>query len=191
MFMSEKNREKITDATEVSTTELASVLGISARRVQQMAQDGTLPTIRRGSFELCKSVQRYISFLGKDSLSEEEEKLEKVRRQSEVTLKASKAKVAQLEANELQGKMHRSEDVAAMTEDLIYTIRAALIALPGRTAVDAAAAKTPAEVSEVIRKEVYKVMRELSAYRYNPKKYEERVRDRKDWDITESDIDDE
>lgn len=189
--MSEKNREKITDATEVSTTELASVLGISVRRVQQMAQDGTLPTIRRGSFELCKSVQRYISFLGKDSLSEEEEKLEKVRRQSEVTLKASKAKVAQLEANELQGKMHRSEDVAAMTEDLIYTIRAALIALPGRTAVDAAAAKTPAEVSEVIRKEVYKVMRELSAYRYNPKKYEERVRDRKDWDITESDIDDE
>lgn len=29
--------EKITDETEVSTTEMATVLGVSARRVQQMA----------------------------------------------------------------------------------------------------------------------------------------------------------
>lgn len=189
--MADKNKEKITDTTEVSTTELATILGLSARRIQQMAQDGTLPTIRRGSFELCKSVQRYISFQGKDSLSEEEEKLEKARRQSEVTLKVSKAQIAKLEASELQGKMHRSEDVAAMTEDLIYTIRAALVALPGRLAVDVSDAKTAAEASEIIRKEVYEVMKELAAYRYNPKKYEERVRERRAWDLTESDIDDE
>lgn len=189
--MAEKSKEKITDESEVSTTELAAILGVSARRIQQMAQDGTLPTIRRGSFALCKSVQRYISFLGKDKLSEEEEKLEKVRRQSEVTLKASKAQIAKLEASELQGKMHRSEDVAAMTEDLIFTIRAALVALPGRLAVDVVSAETAAEASDIIRKEVYKVMKELAAYHYNPKKYEERVRDRKDWDITESDIYDE
>jgi phage terminase Nu1 subunit (DNA packaging protein) len=189
--MAEKNSGNITDTTEVNTTELASILGITARRIQQMAQDGTLPTVRRGKFELCKSVQRYISFLGKNKLSEEDEKLEKVRRQSEVTLKASKAQIAKLEASELQGKMHRSEDVAAMTEDLIYTIRAALVALPGRLAVDVADTKTAAEASEVIRKEVYKTMKELSEYRYSPKKYEERVRDRQNWEKSESDIDDE
>lgn len=44
--------EKITDETEVSTTELATVLGVSARRVQQMAQDGTVPTCRKGFFRL-------------------------------------------------------------------------------------------------------------------------------------------
>lgn len=189
--MAEKSKEKITDESEVSTTELATILGVSARRIQQMAQDGTLPTIRRGSFALCKSVQRYISFLGKDKLSEDEEKLEKVRRQSEVTLKASKAQIAKLEAAELQGKMHRSEDVADMTEDLIYAIRGMLVALPGRLAVDTAAVDTPAEASEIIRKEVYKIMSELSEYKYDPKKYEERVRERKAWDVSESDIDDE
>ena len=47
--------------------------------------------------------------------------------------------------------MHRSEDVAAMTEDLVYAIRGALMALPGRLAVDVCDVKTPAEVSEVIR----------------------------------------
>jgi len=189
--MAEKNDKFITDTTEVCTTEMAAILGLSARRIQQMAQDGTMPTIRRGKFELCKSVQRYISFLGKDSLSEDDEKLEKMRRQSEVTLKVSKAQIAKLEASELQGKMHRSEDVAAMTEDLIYTIRGILVALPGRLAVDVAAAANAAEAAELIRKEVYKVMKELSEYRYDPKRYDERVRERRDWDALESGMDDE
>ena len=70
-----------------------------------------------------------------------------------------KATIAKLEAEELKGTMHRAEDVAALTEDLVYTIRGALNALPGRLAVDVAAVSTPAEASEVIRKEVSKVMR--------------------------------
>ena len=74
-----------------------------------------------------------------------------------------------------------------MTEDLVYTIRGALNALPGRLAVDTAAAATPAEASEVIRKEVGKVMRELAAYHYDPKKYEERVRERRDWSERDAD----
>lgn len=50
-----------------------------------------------------------------------------------------------------------------------------------------AAVSTPAEASEVIRKEVNKVMRELAAYHYDPKKYEERVRERRDWSERDSD----
>ena len=91
----------------------------------------------------------------------------------------------------MKGKMHRAEDVEAMTSDLVYAIRGALIALPGRLAVDVAAVESPAEASEIIRKEVYKVMRELANYRYDPQKYEELVRERRDWDIMERDGDDE
>ena len=98
-----------------------------------------------------------------------------------------KATIAKLEADELKGTMHRAEDVAALTEDLVYTIRGALNALPGRLAVDVAAVSTPAEASEVIRKEVSKVMRELAGYHYDPKKYEERVRERRDWSERDSD----
>ena len=58
---------------------------------------------------------------------------------------------AKAEADELQGKMHRSEDVAAMTTDLIYAIRGAMMALPGRLAVDVASANSPAEAAEIIR----------------------------------------
>lgn len=173
--------EKITDETEVSATELAKVLGLSARRVQQMAQDGTTPTCRRGRYRLADSVQRYIRFLKSGSMDDEDRDLEKARMIAETAIKESKATIVKLEAQELEGIMHRAEDVAAMTEDLVYTIRGSLNALPGRLAVDVAAVDTPAEASEVIRKEVNKIMRELSAYRYDPHKYEERVRERRDW----------
>ena len=97
-------------------------------------------------------------------------------------MKASKAQIAKMEADELRGKMHRSEDVAAMTEDLIYTVRGSLMALPGRLAVDVAATATPAEAAEIIRKEVHALMRELANYQYDPQKYEERVRERRKWE---------
>jgi len=181
--------EKITDESEVNVTELAAVLGITARRVQQLGQDGTFITVRRGRYLLCDSVQRYINFLSKPSVDEEDKKTEKAKRMAEAQIKAAKATVAKLEAEELKGNMHRSEDVAAMTEDLVYAIRGALNALPGRLAVDCAAAKTAAETAEIIRKEVFKVMGELADYKYDPKKYEERVRDRRSWSTSERDED--
>lgn len=77
--------------------------------------------------------------------------------------------------------MHRSEDVAALTEDLLYTIRDALLSLPGRLAVDVARTGTAAEAAEVIKREVYLIMKDLSDYEYDPEKYAERVRERMDW----------
>ena len=181
--------DKITSDTTVSTTELAMILSVTARRVQQMAQDGTIIAEKRGVFNLKDSVARYIAFLSpkdKDTSKQEQARLE-----AEVSTKKAKAIMAVMEAQELQGKMHRSEDVAAMTEDLIYTMRQMLVALPGRCGVDTAATDNPAEAAEIIRKEVYKAMELLSEYKYDPKKYEERVRERRAWEMTESDVDDE
>ena len=182
---------KITTETEVSTSELACVLGITARYVRQLTEDGQLEKIKQGHYALCASVQKYID--SREAVTEDDAKLERAKRTAEVTLKASKAHIAKMEADELRGKMHRSEDVEAVTADLIYTLRGSLLALPGRLAVDVAAVKTPAEAAEVIRREVALLMQELSQYQYDPKKYEERVRKRMDWatDIGTGDAEDE
>lgn len=185
---------KITSETEVSASELACVLGITGRNIRQLVEDGQLEKVD-GRFILSDSVQRYVSFKSKGEKDPkeqlEEQRLDKARRTAEVTLRASKAQIAKMEADELRGKMHRSEDVAAMTEDLIYTIRGSLMALPGRLAVDVAAAATPAEAAEIVRKEVHILMRELANYQYDPEKYEERVRERRKWEAGGGDVDDE
>ena len=181
---------KITDDTTVSTTELARILGLSARRVQQMAQDGTIPTASRGRFRLADSVQRYITFITGNKMSEDEQKTEKARRVAEVSIKAAKATMAKLEASELQGKMHRAEDVMAITEEMANTMRSLLLALPGRLAVDVTNARSAAEASVIIKEAVHAIMREMSKFQYDPAKYEERVRERLNWDAAESVIDD-
>ena len=171
-------KTKITDETEVSTTELAAVLGITARRVQQLAQDGKFVPVKKGRYRLAECVQIYIKSVARDDIEVELEK-----KLAEVKLKNAKAEMAELETDELRGKMHRSEDVEAITLDLIYAVRSALLALPGRLAIDVVNANSTPEAAEIIKKEVFKLMKELSSYKYDPKAYEERVRKRKDWEL--------
>lgn len=172
----------------VKTADICAMTGKSNQWIGQLVSQGTLrkhSTAHGSLFELADTMRAYCEMLETRTgpeMSEQEQRRSEARSAADVTLKVAKAQIAKLEAEELSGKMHRSEDVAAMTEDLIYTIRGALMALPGRLAVDVCDVKTPAEASEVIRKEVYAVMGELSQYRYDPKKYEERVRERRKWE---------
>lgn len=84
----------ITKETEVSTSELACVLGVTGCYVRQLAEDGVLTRVDQGRFLLAESVQRYIKHATKDVMNEEDVKLDKAKRTVEVTLKASKAQVA-------------------------------------------------------------------------------------------------
>jgi hypothetical protein len=101
--------------------------------------------------------------------------------EAEADLKRSKADMAALQLKELEGKMHRSEDVEAVMTDLVFTIRSTFMALPGRLAVDVVAAESAAEASEIIRAEVYRALEELAGYKYDPEEYARRVRDREGW----------
>ena len=182
--------QKISEETEVSSTELAVVLGLTTRRIQQMAQDGTISAVSRGRFALAESVQRYIKFLAGSPMDKAERDLEKTRRTAETQIKIAKAAVAKLEAEELRGTMHRADDVAAMTDALVQYVREALLSMPGRLAVDVASAETAAEAAEIIKKEIFSVLKTLSEFRYDPKKYEERVRERRSWSGCDADEED-
>lgn len=179
----------------VKTADISAMTGKSNQWIGQLVSQGTLSkrsTPHGAMFDLTSAVRAYCDMLEARAGNKDMAEAEKKKGTAELTIKQSKAIVAALEAKELQGKMHRSEDVKAITEDLIYAIRSVFMALPGRLAVDVAATTTAAEASDVIRKEVHKAMNELSSYRYNPKKYEKRVRERRDWETKNGrDADDE
>lgn len=173
----------------VSTKTFAQTIGVTVRRVQQMIQDGTVKTSGKGRLPLFDNVQRYVSFMTGSTMTEEEKKIEKGRRTAETKLKVAKAERAMLELNELKGKMHRSEDVEALTQDMCDTIRNTLLALPGRLATDVALCDSPEECSAIIKDTVYELLNELSQYKYDPAKYEERVREREKMDERPEDDD--
>lgn len=176
----------------VKTADVCSWTGKSKQWIGQITNQGVINRVQTtlGQFyQVGDTFSAYISMIderaetrGSELSEEEKEKLK-----AESSLKKSKATIAALQALEMTGKMHRSDDVAAMTEDLVYTIRGSLLALPGRLAVDLAEMSDPAEISDHIRDEVYKVMAELSRYKYDPAKYEEKVRERLKFDNNEID----
>ena len=175
----------------LKTADICAITGKSNQWVGQLVSQGILnkrSTPYGAMFDLTATMRAYCDMLEertRPAESEEQISAEKERLSYELSMKKAKATITTLEAMELQSKMHRSEDVANMTEDLIYAIRGMLLALPGRLAIDAANLTNPAEVSDLIRHEVYQVMEELSRYEYDPQKYEERVRERMSWEKIE------
>lgn len=167
---------------------IARLFGVTERRVQQLAKEGVIPAAqtRPYMFDLLPTVQAYIKHLreqanGKEQKSADTVQAEADKLRAEADLKQSKAKIAEMQLNELEGKMHRSEDVEAMTNDLVYTVRSMIMALPGRLAMDIVQAASAAEASALIRAECNKVLNELAGYQYDPEAYQRRVRDREGW----------
>lgn len=176
----------------LKTADICAITGKSNQWIGQLANQGTLPkkkTAHGAMFDMVQTLYSYITMLESriDDKDVDSEKAEKTKKESEAALKKAKATIATLDAKERLGQMHRSEDVAAMTEDLIYAVRGALLALPGRLAVDVMQANNSAEASEIIRAEVYKIMEELADYKYDSAKYQERVRERLNLSTEDSD----
>lgn len=171
-----------------STEIMAKLFELDPRRVQQLAKEGVLPAAsqRPYKFDLLPTVKAYIRYLrdranGKEAKTADTVKAEADKLRAEADLKQSKAKIAELQLKELEGKMHRSEDVEAMTNDLVYTARSMIMALPGRLAMDVVQAGSANEASALIRAECYKILNELAGYQYEPEAYRRRVRDREGW----------
>ncbi len=168
---------------------IAKLFGVTERRVQQLAKEGIIPaaSVRPYRFDLLPTIQIYIKYLsdkinGKDQKTANDVQAEADKLRAEADLKQSKAKIADMQWQELDGKMHRSEDVEAMTNDLVYTIRGMVMALPGRLAMDVVQVSSAAEASALIRAECYKVLEELANYKYDPEEYQRRVREREGLD---------
>lgn len=171
-----------------STDIIAKLFDLDVRRVQQLAMEGILPAAsqRPYKFDLLPTVKAYIRYLrdranGKEAKTADTVKAEADKLRAEADLKQSKAKIAELQLKELEGKMHRSEDVEALTNDLVYTARSMIMALPGRLAMDVVQAGSANEASALIRTECYKILDELAGYQYDPEAYRRRVRDREGW----------
>ena len=168
------------------TAVIAKIFGVTTRRVEQLKAEGVINGQGRPTkYDLLPTIQKYIQYLSDKAYGREQKKstasIEEQKLQAEADLKQSKAKIAEMQLKEFEGKMHRSEDVEAMTNDLVFTIRSMIMALPGRLAMDVVQVKSAAEASALMRSECYKILDELAAYKYDPEAYQRRVRDREGW----------
>jgi phage terminase Nu1 subunit (DNA packaging protein) len=180
--------ENTTKQNLQSSEVIAKLFDLTPRRIQQLAKEGVLPaaSTKPYQFDLLTTVKAYIRYLsnkanGKEAKSADTVQAEADKLRAEADLKQSKAKIAEMQLKELEGKMHRSEDVAAVMDDLVYSIRSMILALPGRLAMDVVQVASANEAAAVIRAECNEILNQLANYKYDPEEYQRRVRDREGW----------
>lgn len=166
----------------LKTVDLCSLLGVSKQYIGQLVNQGVLirtETETGGMFSLMDSVKAYLDNLSeKVKKTEEEKKLEKAKATAEVKLKVAKAAMAELQAKELQGKMHRAEDVHVFTQGLIDMVKGSLLQLPGQCAVELSLCNDAEECQIILKDNIKEILREISDFDYDPERYEALVRER-------------
>lgn len=181
---SKKRGEKeVEEQKLINSKELSKILGKSERYIQLLVKSEHITTIKKGknnTYDLYKVIQEYVEYVSeknkKEFTSLEDEKINE-----EIRYKRAKASKAILELEELEGRMHAAEDVEEMTMDLVLTIRSYLLSLPGKLAVELTTINEETKIAEIIKKEVYEILRDLAHYEYNPEEYQKRVRERQGW----------
>ena len=101
----------------IPSCEVADIIGRDVRTVQKLTKDGTLTCEKKKNknlynlYTVVREYCDYVAKLGKKKISsvEEEKALEEVR------IKRAKAELAELEMQELKGKLHAAEDAVSYT----------------------------------------------------------------------------
>lgn len=177
-----------------STQVIAKLFGVSTRRVEQLKTEGVIKGQGKPTkYDLLPTIQAYIKYLSDKANGREKKEamanLEEEKLAAEVEIKKSKAEAARLELKELQGKMHRAEDVEAIVTDSALYLRSMLLAMPGKLAVDLAGTHTAPEQAETVKREVYYILNNMASYQYDPAEYKKRVMERQGWETSQEEED--
>lgn len=112
----------------VPASEIARVLGLTGRRIGQLAADGTIPKASRGRFSLGRVVQAYVA-----SVKASRNASVEARR-----LTAAKARAAELHAAKLENALIEMDTVASVVSEVCGIFRAELAGLAAASTRDLA-----------------------------------------------------
>lgn len=154
------NRDLKRNIVTVSTKEICEILGLSDRRIQQLAKEEILVRVSHGKYDLPTSIQNYIEYIKEQSKTGEE--LNKVA--EETLLVRVRRQKAELELDIMQGKVHLSEDVEKVMNDMLSSFRAQLLVIPGKAAPRLVGQTEIEPIKAMLKNYIFEALQELSEY---------------------------
>jgi phage terminase Nu1 subunit (DNA packaging protein) len=157
-------------ATTATTTQLAKIILLSERRVQQLVRAGVLRHAYdeddghelRGRFHAIPNIQNYIRYLREELGSEDVTETRFLDARSRRM--AAMASAEELRLDVLRGKLHRAEDVEFFMSNRDSAIRARILAISSRITRILVGKTDPVEIRAIIDAETLAVLDELAAY---------------------------
>jgi len=128
-------------AKDFSADAIAQLLGITARRLQQLAAEGFIPKGERGRYPLVESVQGYVRYL---------KQTQRATSRSSEHQRLAKAQAVKVEMANLRqaGQLILHEQVFELLAKLTTEITSGLESIPGRTASEFASISDPALIRQ-------------------------------------------
>ncbi|WP_409341036.1 type IV toxin-antitoxin system AbiEi family antitoxin domain-containing protein [Paenibacillus sp. MBLB4367] len=144
----------------VQTGELAAIVGKSDRWIRQLTSDGVLKQVGRGKYLLGEAVKAYIEHASGGATEDNRPRLNDERAQ----LTQIKRQMAELDLAVMRGELHRAEDVKAVMNDMLNSIRSRLLALPMAIGPHAVHVHDLAVMTDMLTEEIRLCLTALAEY---------------------------
>lgn len=144
---------------EITSNELAEILGISKRRVNQIADEGIV--FQReisGNFKMVECVEQYYA----NKFSEEDYKVKY--NEEHALLEKAKREKAELEVGKMKNELHASEDVEMVMTGMLVNFKNRILAIPSKLAPQIVGIKNINKINELTDEELRDALIELSEY---------------------------
>lgn len=149
-----------------TTAHLSQMYGVSERQIYNQTENGVAVKIGANKYDCVKSVSNYIKKMREQ---------EKLRNQTPEQIKAEteavkldheklKARKTELQVLELEGKLHYEEDVKALWNDIIVAAKSKLSSIGVKLALQLKGETDEGVIQDLIDREVYDALKELSEY---------------------------
>lgn len=164
---------KTTDisAITVNSAALEKIIGVSDRRIRQLAEENIIIRAAKGRYKLMDSVMNYILTLKVQMEANNAESVD-----GEIDLEEEKAihervkrHISELKLQTMRGELHKSEDVERVMMDMLASVRAKLLSMPTKLAPILVSRSDIDFVRNTINREVLEALNELKDY--NPKEF--------------------
>jgi phage terminase Nu1 subunit (DNA packaging protein) len=140
--------------------ELAKLLNLTERRIQQLANQDIIPKASRGQYELAPALQGYTKYL-QDLAANKGNSLEQ--KDFKARLLKAQAEKAELELDVLKEKYLEASEVEFTWSDMVLTFRSRMLAIPSKLVGSLAAAGGDfAKIQKILEDEIYDALTELS-----------------------------
>ncbi len=139
LILNENGKIK-SDANFYRVEVIAQLFGLSVRRIQQLTQEGILPTTtttKGRRYDLVPTIQKYVKYLsdkayGKSPKSDKEEELKEQKLEAEIALKESQNKLHELKTQIIEGKYISKEEVQLDYRRFFIVFKKFAMSIPSR-----------------------------------------------------------
>ena len=141
---------------------IAQLFGVTVRRIQQLTQEGVLPTtetVDGRRYDLVPTIQQYVKYLSDKAYGKELE-LREQKMKADIALKESQGELHRLKTDIAAGKYIAVEEVTMDYERFFVTFKNFAMSLPARLTDEISGYIDPLEARR-IEKELHQKIRNL------------------------------